>query len=747
MAGIDQLVNDRVDTYSGNEQALQQRYAQNQDLMDLLALQKLKSQQEAAGREMQMQAQNNPDTIKQQMEAEMVKRNKDELLQRVGPTMQRQAAREQKQMQEAPQRAQQAQQGLASLQQQMQQQPPQQFSDGGQVAGEGIPQSVGPEEEVARIVKRFKDEGFTKEQALERVQQALSSQGGEGGAEFIAQFDREWDGGETPQGDDLEALMGELQQQGAPEGVMPEAMTEELSEPQMPQQFNAGGDVNREPDLRRKPFGGNPLDRNTVTDAEMRALEDAGFKSKSNLKYNLPEEDWQDEMVKLGLSPQRFDVGRNSVLAEPDVSRDARDFVAGIIGDKGEPLASPAVDNAVNPATTKTDPNTTEIKTGIEAAAAPAPITTNDIEYKGADYSGIAGNVQGFLGGFGMGAGQLPDAEKQRAIGEKRAEEMTGRKEKTASMQKLIDRYEKVLNEQQDAGKSKREQINAFLRGGAGQSSMGMALASGSSSLAQTRENQEAQVRTGVRELIKANRDLAVFDSEMAKTTLENGMTYFQEAKNDSRAAAEMASRMTNQQMQNANIQAQQEYNAMSDNEKRRLDAEIANGNRSIRQAELDFAQKSQTKHDRLMQYATLARQAGAINSERADRIQGILEKDLEYKKAVVQFKGASAELKKAMDKGESAEKQAKIKQDIATARFDMDRRGDSANLNALNIQNVSGQLALQSRVMAAMDTILPEANLEILTDKASDRGVMQGLSSNASTFLERSRTESLGGL
>jgi len=324
---------------------------------------------------------------------------------------------------------------------------------------------------------------------------------------------------------------------------------------------------------------------------------------------------------------------------------------------------------------------------------------------------------------------------------------MTGRKEKTASMQKLIDRYEKVLNEQQDAGKSKREQINAFLRGGAGQSSMGMALASGSSSLAQTRENQEAQVRTGVRELIKANRDLAVFDSEMAKTTLENGMTYFQEAKNDSRAAAEMASRMTNQQMQNANIQAQQEYNAMSDNEKRRLDAEIANGNRSIRQAELDFAQKSQTKHDRLMQYATLARQAGAINSERADRIQGILEKDLEYKKAVVQFKGASAELKKAMDKGESAEKQAKIKQDIATARFDMDRRGDSANLNALNIQNVSGQLALQSRVMAAMDTILPEANLEILTDKASDRGVMQGLSSNASTFLERSRTESLGGL
>ena len=228
MAGIDQLVDDRVNTYRGNEPALQQRYAQNQDLMDLLALQKLKSQQEAAGREMQMQAQNNPDTIKQQMEAEMLKRNKDELLQRVGPTMQRQAAQEQQQMQQAPQRAQQAEQGLASLQQQMQQ-PPQQFSDGGQVAGEGIPQSAGPEEEVVRIVKRFKDEGFTKEQALERVQQALSSQGGEGSAEFIALFDREWDGGETPQGDDLEALMGELQQQGAPEGVMPEAMTEELS--------------------------------------------------------------------------------------------------------------------------------------------------------------------------------------------------------------------------------------------------------------------------------------------------------------------------------------------------------------------------------------------------------------------------------------------------------------------------------------------------------------------------------------
>ena len=47
---IDQEIQRKVDAYRSNPQALQQRYAQNQQFIDLLALQKLKSEKDAAGR-------------------------------------------------------------------------------------------------------------------------------------------------------------------------------------------------------------------------------------------------------------------------------------------------------------------------------------------------------------------------------------------------------------------------------------------------------------------------------------------------------------------------------------------------------------------------------------------------------------------------------------------------------------------------------------------------------------------------
>ena len=50
--GIDSQINERVDTYSSDPQKLMQRYTQSQSLLDLLALQKLKSEKEAAMRNM-----------------------------------------------------------------------------------------------------------------------------------------------------------------------------------------------------------------------------------------------------------------------------------------------------------------------------------------------------------------------------------------------------------------------------------------------------------------------------------------------------------------------------------------------------------------------------------------------------------------------------------------------------------------------------------------------------------------------
>ena len=79
-ANLGSDVQDRVDAYRGNPAALQQRYMQSQELIDLLALQKMKSTQQNFARDMQLKMQSNPKTIKQQLESEMMGRTKDDML-------------------------------------------------------------------------------------------------------------------------------------------------------------------------------------------------------------------------------------------------------------------------------------------------------------------------------------------------------------------------------------------------------------------------------------------------------------------------------------------------------------------------------------------------------------------------------------------------------------------------------------------------------------------------------------------
>ena len=74
---------------------MQQRHAQSKELIDLLALQKLKSEKDSAARNMQMQMQQQPGTIAQQLESEMVGRTKDEMLQGVAGVMKNNQARQQ----------------------------------------------------------------------------------------------------------------------------------------------------------------------------------------------------------------------------------------------------------------------------------------------------------------------------------------------------------------------------------------------------------------------------------------------------------------------------------------------------------------------------------------------------------------------------------------------------------------------------------------------------------------------------
>jgi len=121
--GLDAQVEQRMDAYRGNPQKLQQRYGQNKELLDLLALQKLTSEKKAASRDMQMQMQQQPGTIAQQREQEALDLTKEEMRGTLGDlagrtkgTLDNKQMMQQKNMQQMAQSASQPPQGgIASL--------------------------------------------------------------------------------------------------------------------------------------------------------------------------------------------------------------------------------------------------------------------------------------------------------------------------------------------------------------------------------------------------------------------------------------------------------------------------------------------------------------------------------------------------------------------------------------------------------------------------------------------------------
>ena len=95
-SGIDQDVQAKMNAYRGNPNALAQQYQQGQQLIDLLALQKLKSEKEAAAREMQLKmGGGQKPTVGQQLESEVLDLTKQELAQNTAGSMQTKQNQEQ----------------------------------------------------------------------------------------------------------------------------------------------------------------------------------------------------------------------------------------------------------------------------------------------------------------------------------------------------------------------------------------------------------------------------------------------------------------------------------------------------------------------------------------------------------------------------------------------------------------------------------------------------------------------------
>jgi len=157
---IDREINSRVDAFGSNPQALQKRYSMTKELVDLLALQKIKKDMDSARASVEAQMQTNPATIKQQREQEIFGRTAQDVAQQVGGALQ--TAQNQKQMaQRRP-----APQGLGALMPQQGQRPqqPQRMQAGGIVAF----QQGGNVD--AKKIQQFVNMGLTDDQIRTEVE-------------------------------------------------------------------------------------------------------------------------------------------------------------------------------------------------------------------------------------------------------------------------------------------------------------------------------------------------------------------------------------------------------------------------------------------------------------------------------------------------------------------------------------------------------------------------------------------------
>ena len=76
--GIMEMIQRKKNVYQNDPQALGQRYEQNKEISDLIALQLLKEEKEAKARDVQLRMQTNPQTIAQQREQEVLSLIKQE---------------------------------------------------------------------------------------------------------------------------------------------------------------------------------------------------------------------------------------------------------------------------------------------------------------------------------------------------------------------------------------------------------------------------------------------------------------------------------------------------------------------------------------------------------------------------------------------------------------------------------------------------------------------------------------------
>tara|TARA_R110000868_G_scaffold257820_1_gene515073 strand:+ start:1896 stop:3902 length:2007 start_codon:yes stop_codon:yes gene_type:complete len=480
MAGIDNLIQERVDTFSSNPEMLEQRYGQNQDLIDLLALQRLKSEKDSAARQMQMQMAQTPSTVKQQLEQELTQRTLQDAQQQVGAGMQREAGQQKQAM------AQMAQQSAKPS-------PPpgiagatQRYADGGQVTNKRSLEDVAASGETPEYWAEMLMRPELTEPAKKIMKESMDAELLQ--AVTAAGFEQNL----RKQGLSEEVVQGKLQEYQGREDTMqgiksiPASIANAMAESPglMP------GNPYEGLQNRRKP-GPGPEVAKPVVDQDPRneglpRAKTSGLGQGENLTVDptagLP-------AIKPGVKAGVNSGGIPNLLAKP------------------APAPAPA-------------PTTTTNTTSLSSAMSQAPetnITAPKLQSL-ADSAGIAGQV---MGEQGM---EKPLNREESAAEGKRIYQQTNdrlRRDEAFNYKKqAIEKYRALLEDQQDPDKQRWGRFMSYMLGGAGHTSGSGALAGAARAQMETAAGQKQFAIDAARSLFKDTSELYDSDAELGKASI-----------------------------------------------------------------------------------------------------------------------------------------------------------------------------------------------------------------------------------
>lgn len=595
---IDREINSRVDTFRNKPQELQKRYAVTKQLVDLLALQRIKTQQDDVRRQIEMEMQTNPATIKQQREQEVFGRTAQDVAQQVGGVLQT-AKNRQQMAQRRP-----APQGLGALMPQQGQRPQQpqtrMMQAGGIVAFDGTSGSrvSGPPKTQEEQIQYLIDQGLTDEQIRAEVKKlGLLPQA----ADQIIQQVRSKRLATAPAGPMEEVVVTGQRERAQPvqaidkpsskeaEPVSPGAQIDVTNYSQLMGPTETRSTKKDDPSVLSKVMEGLGAIGKGFAERTGESIEEAsGIRKRmrealtpesvleaqrtGEYKYNIPDQTQPPQDKAKGIA----------AVAEPEIPTAENALV---LRDQQNVPAGTAPSGTAPSGTAPSKPQGFDLQTALSEVE---PLEYTPVDRTGTDTAGIER-----LKRFGMDPATLKSPEdvgkaaydtaaQQLGITVSDEDAEKGVLTKDAERRKGLAELAAIDAAQTDPEKLRREQLMSFLLGGAGRGRT--ALAGGASAAMKRDLAQQKDIRAR-----QVNRNTMVAEIQNANTELIKSA----QARGDT--ATTRQANVINNAMQTLATYEAAEMKARSADATNQMSAQIANYEQKIKQIEL-LAEQAQNR-------------------------------------------------------------------------------------------------------------------------------------------------------